>query len=89
MNCPTGMASSADAATAVASLAEKGMIHGKPVLSCWLGQATARKGREILQAAGVAPAVARLCRVAFARSDNGPPDAVVAFGLRARLLRNV
>ncbi|WP_024849349.1 bifunctional acetate--CoA ligase family protein/GNAT family N-acetyltransferase [Aminobacter sp. J41] len=54
MNCPTGMASSADAAAAVASLAEKGMIHSKPVLSCWLGQATARKGREILQAAGVA-----------------------------------
>ncbi len=54
MNCPTGMASSSDAAAAVASLAKEGRIHSKPVLSCWLGEETARGGRRLLQASGVA-----------------------------------
>lgn len=54
MNCPTGMASSSDAAAAVASLAREGKVHGKPVLSCWLGEETARDGRRLLQASGVA-----------------------------------
>ena len=53
MNCPTGIASSADAATAVASLAKEGTIGGKPVLSCWLGGATAREGRRLLQSSGI------------------------------------
>jgi len=53
MNCPTGMASSLDAAAAVAALAREGRIHGKPVLSCWLGEATARDARHLLQAAGI------------------------------------
>lgn len=53
MNCPTGIASSADSASAVASLAKDGTINGKPVLSCWLGEATAREGRLLLQASGV------------------------------------
>src|SRR5690606_15899362 len=53
MNCPTGMASSADAAAAVASLAKKGQINGKPVLSCWLGEKTAQEGRKLLQASGI------------------------------------
>ena len=53
MNCPTGIASSADAATAVASLAKDGTIGGKPVLSCWLGGATAREGRRLLQSSGI------------------------------------
>lgn len=54
LNCPTGLASPVQAAAAVASLARKGMINGKPVLACWLGEKTARKGRGILQKAGVA-----------------------------------
>ncbi len=54
MNCPTGMASSLDAAAAVASLAKEGTVHGKPILSCWLGEATAGAGRRLLQSAGIA-----------------------------------
>ncbi len=53
MNCPTGLASPMEAATAVAALTEKGKIGGKPVLTCWLGGQTARQGRQILQDAGV------------------------------------
>ncbi len=52
MNCPTGLASPVEAATAVASLVESGMINGKPVLTCWLGEHTAREGRRILQQSG-------------------------------------
>jgi acetyltransferase len=52
MNCPTGLASPIEAATAVASLVKSGMINGKPVLSCWLGERTAREGRRILQDTG-------------------------------------
>ncbi len=54
MNCPTGLASPVDAAHAVAALTEKGTIGGKPVLTCWLGASTAREGRAVLQAGGVA-----------------------------------
>ena len=54
MNCPTGLASSIDAAEAVAGLARDGMVNGKPVVACWLGEKTARGGREILQAANIA-----------------------------------
>lgn len=54
MNCPTGVSSPANAARAVAGLTRNGMIDGKPVLTCWLGQATAQKGRRILQEAGLA-----------------------------------
>lgn len=53
-NCPTGLASPADAATAVAGLASAGRICGKPVVTCWLGEHTAREARLILQRAGVA-----------------------------------
>lgn len=53
MNCPTGIASSSDAAMAVASLAKEGTVNRKPVLSCWLGEETAREGRQLLQAAGI------------------------------------
>ncbi|TAN13981.1 MAG: bifunctional acyl-CoA synthetase/GNAT family N-acetyltransferase [Burkholderiaceae bacterium] len=53
-NCPTKLASSADAASAVAGLAEKGTIAGKPVLACWLGEQTARQARAVLASAGVA-----------------------------------
>ncbi|MER9371127.1 bifunctional acetate--CoA ligase family protein/GNAT family N-acetyltransferase [Mesorhizobium sp. M0491] len=54
MNCPTGLASPLAAASAVAELAREGMIAGKPVLTCWLGEHTARSGRQILQDAGIA-----------------------------------
>ena len=46
MNCPTAMASPADAARAVAGEVKKGMIGRKPILSCWLGGATAREARR-------------------------------------------
>lgn len=54
LNCPTGLASASDAARAVAALTTKGCIGRKPVLTCWLGEKTAREGRSILQEAGVA-----------------------------------
>ena len=53
LNCPTGLASPAEAASAVASLATKGRIGGKPVLTSWLGEHTARGARAILQEAGI------------------------------------
>lgn len=53
-NCPTGLASPVESARAVADLTIKGMIGGKPVLTCWLGESTAREGRQILHEAGVA-----------------------------------
>lgn len=54
MNCPTGLGSPLAAASAVGELAREGMIAGKPVLTCWLGEHTARAGRQILQDAGIA-----------------------------------
>lgn len=54
LNCPTGLASPVEAATAVASLVKAGTINAKPVLACWLGEHTARDGRRVLQDAGVA-----------------------------------
>jgi acetyltransferase len=54
LNCPTGLASPTAAASTVAQLTDAGKIGGKPVLTCWLGEHTARQGRQILQAAGVA-----------------------------------
>ncbi|KRB18292.1 MULTISPECIES: bifunctional acetate--CoA ligase family protein/GNAT family N-acetyltransferase [Mesorhizobium] len=54
MNCPTGLSSPLAAASAVAVLAREGMIAGKPVLTCWLGEHTARAGRRVLQDAGIA-----------------------------------
>lgn len=54
LNCPTGLASPVEAARGVAALADKGLIEGKPALTCWLGEKTARAGRDILQKAGLA-----------------------------------
>ncbi|GLS34816.1 N-acetyltransferase [Mesorhizobium tianshanense] len=54
MNCPTGLGSPLAAARAVAELTREGKIRQKPVLTCWLGEHTARDGRRILQDAGVA-----------------------------------
>ena len=53
LNCPTGLASSTDAALAVSSIARNGRIDGKPLITCWLGESTARQGRRILQDAGI------------------------------------
>jgi len=54
MNCPTGLSSPAETAQAVAKLAQDGTIADKPVLTCWLGEKTAREGRRIFQNAGIA-----------------------------------
>ena len=54
INCPTALASSSEAAGALAALAKSGKVSGKPLLACWLGEATARGARYILQGAGVA-----------------------------------
>jgi acetyltransferase len=54
MNCPTAIADPAEAARAVAAQVTDGCLGGKPVLASWLGQRTARKGRAILEKAGVA-----------------------------------
>lgn len=53
LNCPTGLASPSDAAKAVAGLADGGRIAGKPLLTCWLGEHTAREARNILQSSGI------------------------------------
>lgn len=54
MNCPTALASPQAAAEAVAGMTMRGMVGGKPVLSCWLGKQAAEGARAILQAAGIA-----------------------------------
>lgn len=54
LNCPTALASPFEAASGVAAMVENGRVNGKPVLTCWLGDHTAREGRRILRAAGVA-----------------------------------
>ncbi|WP_163268933.1 bifunctional acetate--CoA ligase family protein/GNAT family N-acetyltransferase [Chelativorans alearense] len=54
INCPTGLASPAEAAVAVSQLAKDGTLDGKPLLTCWLGEKTAREGRDILQSSGIA-----------------------------------
>ncbi|MFU0504626.1 bifunctional acetate--CoA ligase family protein/GNAT family N-acetyltransferase [Pseudaminobacter sp. NGMCC 1.201702] len=53
LNCPTGLASPAEAAKAVAALAEGGRLAGKPLLTCWLGEHTAGHARHILQGSGI------------------------------------
>ncbi len=67
LNCPTGLASPVEAAAAVAGLTRRGLVSGKPLLACWLGEHTAREGRRILQEAGVA-------------SFETPSDAAMAVG---------
>jgi acetyltransferase len=54
LNCPTAMASSLDAARAVAALTQAGHVAGKPVVAAWLGDATAAAARRHLEAAGIA-----------------------------------
>ncbi len=54
LNCPTAMASSLDAAEAVAALVTQGYVAGKPLVAAWLGEATAAAARARLEAAGIA-----------------------------------
>lgn len=51
MNCPTGLASSAEAAEAVMTTLGRGTA--KPVFASWLGGATAAAAAELLENAGV------------------------------------
>lgn len=53
INCPTGLASSLEAARGVVQVVDKGRVAGKPVLACWLGEHTAEEARRVLQQAGV------------------------------------
>lgn len=53
MNCPTALADPSQAAAAIASEADHGLINGKPVLACWLGQQAAEPARNILRTAGI------------------------------------
>jgi acetyltransferase len=54
LNCPSAMASSTETARALAGRLARGMLGRKPVLTCWLGGATAREGAEVLRQAGIA-----------------------------------
>lgn len=50
MNCPTGVADSLASASAIADLARE---TSTPVLTCWLGEATARNSRALFEARAV------------------------------------
>ncbi|MEM6972946.1 MAG: bifunctional acetate--CoA ligase family protein/GNAT family N-acetyltransferase [Pseudomonadota bacterium] len=82
MNCPTALASGDSAAMAVVEAARehgKGRFRPKPVLGCWLGEASAMPARQILDGAGIA---------CFAT----PAEAVTGFGYlvrRAKLLERL
>lgn len=54
MNCPTALAEPAAAARKVAGLAREGLISGKPVLACWLGDHAAAPARAVLRQSGIA-----------------------------------
>jgi len=64
LNCPTAVASSTDAASAIATAYGEARAAGraKPTLGAWLGAAAAAAGRQVLEAAGIpsfdTPAVA-------------------------------
>jgi acetyltransferase len=53
MNCPVAVASSCEAARAVAEAAARSRRDGKVVFGCWLGEEAAQEGRRILAAAGL------------------------------------
>jgi acetyltransferase len=52
MNCPVAVASSTEAASAVAEAA-RSRAPGKVVLTCWLGEQAAAEGRRVLAQAGL------------------------------------
>lgn len=74
MNCPTGLASPMGAAQAVAASVSKGLISGKPMFACWLGEYAAHDARAVLQEAGVA-------------SFDTPAQAAQAVGFLSRWTR--
>jgi acetyltransferase len=55
LNCPTAVASSTDAAMAIATAYREAKVRGlaKPTVSAWLGAAAAAPGRRVLEEAGV------------------------------------
>ncbi|MEP7239566.1 MAG: bifunctional acetate--CoA ligase family protein/GNAT family N-acetyltransferase [Devosia sp.] len=53
MDCPTAIADPLLAAMAVAGAAPGGIINGKPLLTCWLGQQAAEPARAVLQRSGI------------------------------------
>ena len=55
LNCPTAVASSTDAAKAIASAYEQARAGGsaKPTVSAWLGAAAVAEGRRLLEDAGI------------------------------------
>jgi acetyltransferase len=53
MNCPTGIADPIASARAIADLTKRGMLAGKPILTCWLGKQAAEPARSLLQASGL------------------------------------
>ncbi len=56
MNCPTGLASSADIAQAVVNVHNEtanGARRSKPILATWLGEANAQVGRTTMAPAGI------------------------------------
>lgn len=73
LNCPTAVADSAAAAGAVAAVART--LPAKPVLTAWLGGASAQEGRRLLGAGGLPV-------------DETPEDAALAYAHLARLRRN-
>ena len=56
MNCPTALASPFEAASAVAQTSQKGLVNGKPLVACWLGEKLAEPARAILRQARVVTA---------------------------------
>jgi acetyltransferase len=54
LNCPSAMASSTETARALTGRLTRGTLGRKPVLTCWLGGATAREGADVLRQAGIA-----------------------------------
>jgi acetyltransferase len=73
MNCPTGVADSMDAAGAVVRAKEKRI--GKPIIACWMGEASTAIPRALLSQAGVP-------------NYETPDEAVTAFLHLAEYSRN-
>jgi len=73
LNCPTAVADSTEAATAVVDAVRAGVA--KPVLTCWLGDRAVAEGRQVLTQAGLP-------------THETPDEAVRAFAHLASHRRN-
>lgn len=73
MNCPTGVADSMDAARATVDAVKA--RPGRPVIACWMGEATTAAPRALLASAGIP-------------SYETPDEAVTAFLHLAEYARN-